>query len=154
MLQHRFSSITTRPFLGVGDHFWDQNVATASIHPCQRNLKLCAEMVAGIAATHANAVDREARFPTEVFAAARAERLLSLLVPVELGGRGASVSDVVDVCYALARARASSGMVFAIHQIMVGAPRPRQRLASADAAALECGAAAAGFIDHGRHRRR
>ena len=90
-----------------------------SIHPCQRNLKLCAEPVAGIAANHADAVDREARFPTEAFAAVRAERLLSLLVPVELGGEGASVSDVVDVCYALGRACASSGMVFAMHQIMV-----------------------------------
>jgi acyl-CoA dehydrogenase len=90
-----------------------------SIHPCQRNFKLCAEMVAGIAATHADAIDREARFPTDVFAAARAERLLSLFVPVELGGEGASMSDVVDVRYALGRACASSGMVFAMHQIMV-----------------------------------
>jgi acyl-CoA dehydrogenase len=89
-----------------------------SIHPC-RNLKLRAEMVAVIAATHADAVDREARFPAEVFAAARAEQLLSLLVPVELGGEGASVSDIADICYALGRACGSSAMVFAMHQIMV-----------------------------------
>jgi acyl-CoA dehydrogenase len=66
-------------------------------------------------AAHADAVDREARFPCEAFAAARVERLLSLLVPVELGGEGASVSDAVDVCYVLGRACASTGMVFAMH---------------------------------------
>jgi acyl-CoA dehydrogenase len=89
------------------------------IHPCQGDLKVRAEIVGGIAAAHADAVDHEARFPTEAIDAARSERLLSLLVPVECGGEGASVSDVVDVCYALGRACASSGMVFAMHQIMV-----------------------------------
>jgi acyl-CoA dehydrogenase len=44
---------------------------------------------------------------------------LSLLVPVELGGESASVSDIVDICYALGRACGSSAMVFAMHQIMV-----------------------------------
>jgi alkylation response protein AidB-like acyl-CoA dehydrogenase len=95
-----------------------------------RRLELCAEMVAGIAATHTNAVDREARFPTEVFAAARAEGLLSLLVPVQLGGEGASVSDIADICYALGRACGSSAMVFAMHQIMVAMLAFRVRCAT------------------------
>ena len=72
-------------------------------------------------------------FPAEAFAAARTERLLGLLVPAELGGEGATVSDVVDVCYVLGRACASTGMVFAMHQIMVAIlvrHAPRQRLAS------------------------
>jgi acyl-CoA dehydrogenase len=89
------------------------------ILPSPGDLKLRAVAASAAAAAHADAVDREARFPAEAFAAARSERLLSLLVPVELGGEGASVSDVVDVCYALGRSCASSGMVFAMHQIMV-----------------------------------
>ena len=87
--------------------------------PSPGDLKQRAGAAAAAAAAHADAVDRAARFPCEAFAAARAERLLSLLVPVELGGEGASVSDVVDVCYVLGRACASTGMVFAMHQIMV-----------------------------------
>ncbi len=39
--------------------------------------------------------------------------------PLELGGESASVSDVVDVCYMLGKACASSAMIFAMHQIMV-----------------------------------
>jgi acyl-CoA dehydrogenase len=90
-----------------------------SILPSPQDIDLRVETVARIAAAHADAVDREARFPAEAIDAARAERLLSLLVPAPLGGEGASVSDVVDVCYALGRACAATGMVFAMHQIMV-----------------------------------
>jgi acyl-CoA dehydrogenase len=89
------------------------------ILPSLRDLERRAVAAAAAATAHADAVDRAARFPSEAFAAARAERLLSLLVPVELGGEGASVSDAVDVCYVLGRACASTGMVFAMHQIMV-----------------------------------
>src|SRR5580704_13502695 len=84
-----------------------------------QNLKGRAEIVAAAAAEHGDAVDRDARFPTETFAAARAQRLLGVMVPAELGGEGASVSDVVDVCYMLGKACASSAMIFAMHQIMV-----------------------------------
>jgi len=84
-----------------------------------QNLKGRAEVVAAAAAEHGDAVDRDARFPTETFAAARAQRLLGVMVPGELGGEGASVSDVVDVCYMLGKACASSAMIFAMHQIMV-----------------------------------
>jgi acyl-CoA dehydrogenase len=80
-----------------------------------------AELVAAIAAAAADAVDRETRFPAEAIAAARAQRLLGILVPTELGGEEASVSDVVDVCYALGRACASTGMIYAMHQMMVAA---------------------------------
>jgi acyl-CoA dehydrogenase len=83
------------------------------------DLKLRAVVVATAAAKSADAVDREARFPAEAFAAAREQRLLDILVPTDLGGEGASVSDVVDVCYALGRACASTAMIFAMHQIMV-----------------------------------
>jgi acyl-CoA dehydrogenase len=78
-----------------------------------------AESAARVAAVHADTVDREARFPAEAFAALRSERLLGILVPADLGGEGAAVSDVVDICYALGRACASTAMIFAMHQIMV-----------------------------------
>lgn len=83
------------------------------------DLMLRAEVVAAVAAKNADAVDRDARFPAEALRAARAHRLLDILVPAELGGEEASVSDVVDVCYVLARGCASTAMIFAMHQIMV-----------------------------------
>src|SRR5579859_7825241 len=78
-----------------------------------------AEMAASAAAAHAAAVDRDARFPHEAFASLRAERLMSILVPAELGGEGASISDAVDICYVLGRSCASAAMIYAMHQIMV-----------------------------------
>jgi acyl-CoA dehydrogenase len=83
------------------------------------DLKLRAEVVAAAAARSADAVDRDTRFPAEAFLAAREQRLLDILVPADLGGDGASISDVVDVCYVLGRACASTAMIFAMHQIMV-----------------------------------
>jgi acyl-CoA dehydrogenase len=93
--------------------------ATGRVYPLTKDIKRRAQAVAAIAATHATAVDVEARFPAEAFTAARAQRLLGLLVPVELGGEGASISDVADVCYVLGRACASTAMIYAMHQIMV-----------------------------------
>jgi acyl-CoA dehydrogenase len=75
--------------------------------------------VAAMAAACAAAVDRDARFPEEAIAAARAQRLLGIMVPRELGGEGASLSDVVDVCYGLGRACASTAMIYAMHQTKV-----------------------------------
>jgi acyl-CoA dehydrogenase len=83
------------------------------------DLKLRAQTVAAAAASSADAVDREGRFPAEAFSAAKAQRLLGILVPIDMGGEGASVSDVVDVCYVLGRSCASTAMIFAMHQIMV-----------------------------------
>jgi acyl-CoA dehydrogenase len=77
------------------------------------------QVVAAIAGAAAAAVDCEARFPGEALAAAKAQRLLGILVPADLGGEGATITEVVEVCFALARACASTGMIFAMHQIMV-----------------------------------
>jgi acyl-CoA dehydrogenase len=84
-----------------------------------KDLRSRAEIAAAVAAANVVAVDRDARFPGEAVAAARTQRLLGILVPVELGGEGASISDVVDVCYALGRSCASTAMIYAMHQIMV-----------------------------------
>jgi acyl-CoA dehydrogenase len=88
-------------------------------HAGAENLASRAERVAVIAAAHAAAVDSEARLPEEAIAAARAERLLGIAVPREFGGEGASISDVVDVCYALGRACASTAMIYAMHQTKI-----------------------------------
>jgi acyl-CoA dehydrogenase len=75
-----------------------------------------AAKVAAVAAQFAAAVDAGSRFPGEAIAAARAERLLSIAVPRELGGEGESIAGVVDVCYALGRACSSTAMIYAMHQ--------------------------------------
>ena len=76
-----------------------------------------ARRVARIAASHAEAVDREARFPAEAIAAAKAEGLMAVLAPLSLGGEGASFGDVAEVCYTLGQACASTAMIYAMHQV-------------------------------------
>jgi acyl-CoA dehydrogenase len=76
-----------------------------------------ARRVATVAARYAEAVDREARFPAEAIAAAKAEGLMGVLAPVALGGEGASPGQVVEVCYLLGQACASSAMIYAMHQV-------------------------------------
>ena len=72
-----------------------------------------------IAAEFAEAVDRDARFPVEAVDALRAERMLSMFVPVELGGDGCTISDLSAVCTSLGQHCSATGMVFAMHQIQV-----------------------------------
>ncbi len=76
-----------------------------------------AARAAEIAAAHADTVDADARFPEEAIGALREEKLLGIVVPAELGGENARVSDIVDVCYALGRACSSTGMIYAMHQV-------------------------------------
>jgi acyl-CoA dehydrogenase len=83
------------------------------------DIKSRAAAVAAVAAKHAGDVDTGSRFPTEAFAAARAQRLLGIMVPRSLGGEGASLGQVADVCYELARGCSSTGMIYAMHQVKV-----------------------------------
>ncbi len=76
-----------------------------------------AKRVAEQAARHADAVDREGRFPAEAIAALKAERLLGIQVPRSLGGEGASMSEIAELCAILGRACSASAMVFAMHHI-------------------------------------
>jgi len=78
-----------------------------------------AERVAAVAAAHAAAVDGDQRLPQEAIAALRAERLLGIGLPHELGGEGAGIADIADVCYMLGRACASTAMIYAMHQTKV-----------------------------------
>jgi acyl-CoA dehydrogenase len=75
-----------------------------------------ADAVAAVAAKFADRVDREARFPAEAFVAIRAQRLLGIMLPAELGGEDATLADVVDICYRLGQACSSTAMIYAMHQ--------------------------------------
>ena len=72
-----------------------------------------------VAAVHAADVDKQARFPHETFEALRQARLLTAAVPKELGGGGANMEELAEMCTALAQGCASSGMVLAMHHIQV-----------------------------------
>jgi len=99
-----------------------QTVQTTTPHPSENpaaveSIAIRAARAAVVAAEHAAAVDADSRFPQEAIDALKAENLLGILVPAELGGEEASVADVVDVCYALGRACSSTGMIYAMHQV-------------------------------------
>lgn len=72
-----------------------------------------------VAAAHADAVDRDGRFPSEAVAALRSAGLLGALIPTSLDGLGAPFSSIVSVCYELGQCCANTAMVFAMHQIQV-----------------------------------
>ena len=78
-----------------------------------------AKRVAEIAAAHADAVDRDGRFPREAVDAMREARLLGMMIPTHLGGDGADFAEIAQVCTVLGGACSASGMVFAMHQIKV-----------------------------------
>jgi acyl-CoA dehydrogenase len=94
-----------------------QNPQPVSSLPVAKGLPVRAARVAEIAAAHADRVDADSRFPAEAIDALRGEKLLGIVVPAELGGENASVSDIVDVCYTLGRACSSTGMIYAMHQV-------------------------------------
>ena len=76
-----------------------------------------ARVAAEAAAQHAAAVDSAARFPAEAFAEIRKQRLLGIMVPPALGGEGATVAEIADICFILGQACASTALIFAMHQI-------------------------------------
>ncbi len=96
-----------------------RTIASLRKHLCRPTSETRTQAVAAIAAKSAEEIDREARFPEEAITAVRTQRLLGVMVPRELGGEEASLSDVVDVCYRLGRACSSTAMIYAMHQIMV-----------------------------------
>ena len=83
-----------------------------------------------VAAVHAPAVDRDARFPAESFAALKKAKLLSTAIPKNLGGDGLGMMELAQLCSALAEGCGSSGMVLAMHHIQI-ACMARHGLASA-----------------------
>ena len=81
---------------------------------CRNIEDICTEVVANSAPD----VDIKARFPHETFETLKAEKLLSAYVPEEFGGHGLSVSEVGELCEILGRYCGSSGMIYAMHNIM------------------------------------
>lgn len=90
---------------------------------CHENLTAILDRIHALGhdtiAPHAEAVDRDARFPREALAALQAEKLLSAYVPQEYGGMGLGMSDLTKICETLALYCASTAMIFAMHQIQV-----------------------------------
>ena len=95
----------------------DKGCGEAAIGSASQTLMARAQAVAAVAASHAEAVDQEARFPAEAIAEAKEQRLFGALVPMALGGEGGSLGDIMDVCYTLGQACASTAMIYAMHQI-------------------------------------
>jgi acyl-CoA dehydrogenase len=83
----------------------------------QKDLTARARAAADVAKMTAAAVDAEARFPKESFAEIRKQRLLGIQVPQALGGEGASIAEVADICYILGQACSSTALIYAMHQI-------------------------------------
>ena len=75
--------------------------------------------VAEIAGAHATTVDKDGRFPHEAIDALRAERLMGIQIPGELGGESASTAQIAELCSILGQACSAAAMVFAMHQIKV-----------------------------------
>ncbi len=74
---------------------------------------------ATVAALHADAVDRDGRFPEEAMAVLKAERLLGLQIPRQFGGEGAGLTEIAQICCTLGQACSAAAMVFAMHHIKV-----------------------------------
>jgi len=85
----------------------------------RQSLEARIEMATATAAAHAADVDQTGRFPQEAIACLRDHRLLGTMIPVEFGGEGARVADVMEVCYGLGQVCATSAMIFAMHQVNV-----------------------------------
>ena len=82
-------------------------------------LEIVARIACDVAGPVADAVDREARFPTEAVDALKRARMLGALLPRQAGGFGCGVTEVGAPCEVLAEHCASSAMVFAMHHIQL-----------------------------------
>ncbi|NTJ43230.1 acyl-CoA/acyl-ACP dehydrogenase [Agrobacterium larrymoorei] len=80
-------------------------------------LAVRAKRVAAIAAKFADDVDAAGRFPKEAVDALKSERLLGIQVPRHLGGEGASLLEIADICCTLGQACSATAMIFAMHHI-------------------------------------
>ncbi|MEO7091797.1 MAG: acyl-CoA dehydrogenase family protein, partial [Polyangiales bacterium] len=93
--------------------------AAKPLEPVNELIEKAKRIGAEVAAKHAADVDAKARFPQETIDALRKEKLLSAFVPKEFGGRGATLTEIAGICFALGQHCATSAMVYAMHQIQV-----------------------------------
>jgi len=75
--------------------------------------------VLAVLRTHADEVDRDARFPTESVDALRDAGLLGVGIPREFGGGGATLTEIARIARALGAECASTAMIFVMHQSQV-----------------------------------
>jgi acyl-CoA dehydrogenase len=92
-------------------------MAAPASNAADHSLRTRTQAAVAIAAQYAAAVDSEPRFPHEAIAAIKAQRLLGVMVSASLGGEGAAISHVGDICYQLGQACAATAMIYAMHQI-------------------------------------
>ncbi|HEX2400564.1 MAG TPA: acyl-CoA dehydrogenase family protein, partial [Mycobacterium sp.] len=71
--------------------------------------------VVKVARDNAGRVDAEAAFPAEAVAELRANGLLGLVLPKDVGGLGAGPTEFVDVVSELAAACGSTAMIYLMH---------------------------------------
>jgi acyl-CoA dehydrogenase len=71
--------------------------------------------VVEVTARYAQRADERAEFPVEALEAMRASGLLGLVVPVEYGGGGGGLAELVDLTLRLAREDMSVAMIFTMH---------------------------------------
>jgi acyl-CoA dehydrogenase len=88
-----------------------------SVTPASGTLVERATRAAAVARAYADMVDRNGSFPREAIDAMKAERLMSIQIPVELGGEGAGTAEIAELCSILSQACASSAMIFSMHHI-------------------------------------
>ncbi len=93
------------------------NSGVQILNSCGTTYSARARLAAEAALLHAPSVDAGARFPSEAFAELKKQRLLGVMVPQALGGEGATVAELADVCFILGQGCASSALIFAMHQI-------------------------------------
>ncbi len=135
---------------GANGHAIQPDVATG-------DLAMRIAATAAIARANAATVDRDGCFPQDAITSARAERLMGIMVPRALGGEGATIGEVADVCYRLGQGCASTAMIYAMHQIKAAClvRHGRQRpVAPAPAPPHRRRAASACLVDDGRQGRR
>jgi acyl-CoA dehydrogenase len=101
--------------INFGAAAFDSSEAAARVS----QFRLRADAAAAIALKFAGEVDQNSRFPAEAFAEIKAQRLMGIMVPAELGGEGATMSECAEVCYTLGRACASTAMIYAMHLVKV-----------------------------------
>lgn len=97
---------------------------TATVPPvCEevRSLSDRVGVVLPVLRDHARTVDAEATFPAAPLEALRRSGLMGLLVPVEYGGLGGDLRDLVTVAAELSGACLSTGMIWAMHCQQVAA---------------------------------
>ncbi|MER7109835.1 acyl-CoA dehydrogenase family protein [Streptomyces sp. NPDC000229] len=83
--------------------------------PREPDLTNALARVREVTEAHVVRTDREAAFPVEALDEMRRTGLLGLLVPVEYGGLGGTVRDLVVAAQSLSRGDMSVGMIFAMH---------------------------------------